>query len=60
MTIQFSKLLATYVESYNSRDVNAVLACFSETAVVRDEGRDHRGRKAKPSRSIAGMKTDEF
>jgi hypothetical protein len=46
MTIQLPKPIATYVDAYNSRDLNAALACFSETAVVHDEGQDHRGRKA--------------
>jgi len=46
VTIQIPKPIATYVDAHNSRDLNAALACFIETAVVHDEGHEHRGRKA--------------
>ena len=46
MSSQLPKVIASYVEAYNSRDEKAALAGFSDSAVVQDEGKDHRGRKA--------------
>jgi ketosteroid isomerase-like protein len=46
MTIQLPKSIASYVDAYNARDARRAVACFSEDAVVQDEGKDHRGRKA--------------
>lgn len=38
------KLIADLVDAQNSHDALAYVACFSETAVVFDEGRTHRGK----------------
>lgn len=38
--------LSTYFEGKNAHDVDAMLACFSDEASVRDEGRDMIGRAA--------------
>lgn len=46
MSSQLPEVIASYVEAYNSRDEKAALASFSDSAVVQDEGKDHRGRKA--------------
>ncbi|MCB5175234.1 nuclear transport factor 2 family protein [Microvirga lenta] len=36
--------LAAYYEAKNRHDIDAMLAPFAEDAVVKDEGREHRGR----------------
>jgi hypothetical protein len=37
---------STYFDAQNAHDVDGMLACFSEGAKVRDEGRDMLGRVA--------------
>lgn len=46
MSAKLPKTVQTYVEAYNARNREAAVACFSENALVHDEGKDHRGRKA--------------
>jgi len=46
MSTKLPKTVAAYVEAYNARNPEAAAACFSEDALVHDEGKDHRGRKA--------------
>ena len=46
MSEKLPKTVQTYVEAYNARNHEAAAACFSEDALVHDEGKDHRGRKA--------------
>lgn len=43
--------IARYFDAETARDVRAQMLCFSEDALVRDEGRDYRGLAA-----IAGWK----
>jgi ketosteroid isomerase-like protein len=46
MTMKLPKLLSEYFAAANSGDADRVAACFAEEAIVRDEGRDSRGRNA--------------
>ena len=46
METKLPKVIENYIEAKNAYDVNAALACFSEHAVVHDEGKDHRGKPA--------------
>lgn len=46
MSAKLPKTVQTYVEAYNARNHEAAAACFSENALVHDEGKDYRGRKA--------------
>ena len=46
MTFTLPPLLAAMVTAHNAHDVPAFAACFSEDAVVRDEGHVHVGRTA--------------
>lgn len=41
--MQVPEPLAGYVAAQNARSVDAVLACFTDDAVVRDERREYRG-----------------
>jgi ketosteroid isomerase-like protein len=45
MTATLTEIVAAYVEAYNARNREAAAACFSEDALVHDEGKDHRGQK---------------
>jgi ketosteroid isomerase-like protein len=44
MTLSLPKLLSEYFSAANARDADRVAACFAEDAIVRDEGREIRGR----------------
>ena len=44
MTPGLREPLSEYFAAANARDPDRVAACFAENAVVRDEGRDIRGR----------------
>lgn len=46
MSAKLPRIVETYVQAYNARNRDAAAACFSEDALVHDEGKDHRGRKA--------------
>lgn len=46
MSIKLPKIIAAYVQAQNAHDAKAMLACFSESAVVHDEGEKHSGKKA--------------
>ena len=46
MSAKLPKTVQTYVEAYNARNREAALASFSDDALVHDEAKDHRGRKA--------------
>lgn len=46
MTVELPKSLADYFAAANTDDADRIAACFAEEAVVRDEGRDIRGRAA--------------
>src|ERR1700760_4307183 len=41
--MQLPALVIDFVRAQNSRDSDAVVACFAEDAVVQDEGREMRG-----------------
>ncbi len=43
MSVKLSPTLATYFAATNQHDVTGMLAVFSDAAVVKDEGQEHRG-----------------
>jgi ketosteroid isomerase-like protein len=45
MAIKLPHIIQRYVDSSNQHDVQSILSCFSDDAVVRDEGETLRGRK---------------
>lgn len=45
MTIKLPRIVNDYVNASNAHDVKCILACFSEDAVVHDEGEDFRGKE---------------
>ena len=44
--IKLLPVIKTYVDASNAHDVQSILSCFSENAVVRDEGETLHGREA--------------
>ena len=46
MTVKLPNLIDTYVKAQNAYDADAALACFSEDAIVLDEGETLTGIKA--------------
>jgi len=46
MSIKLPKIIAAYVRAQNAHDTKAILACFSENALVHDEGKGYYGKKA--------------
>jgi ketosteroid isomerase-like protein len=45
MTIKLPRIINDYVNASNAHDVKCILACFSHDAVVRDEGKEFRGKE---------------
>ena len=46
MNLELPKQISAYFEADRHRNPDAVAACFSEDAVVRDEHKTHAGREA--------------
>lgn len=46
MTIKLPRIIKDYVDANNKHDVKSILSCFSDDAVVRDEGKELRGKEA--------------
>jgi hypothetical protein len=44
MSINPPPIIQRYIDVSNAHDVKAILACFSDDAVVRDENATHRGK----------------
>jgi hypothetical protein len=46
MAITLPQIIQTYVDSSNRHDVQSILSCFSDDAVVHDEAETLHGKKA--------------
>ena len=46
MTINLPRIVQEYVDASNKHDVDSILYCFLDDAVVRDEGETLHGKKA--------------
>ena len=44
MLIKLPPLIQSYIDASNAHDVELILACFADDAVVRDENATHRGK----------------
>jgi replication fork clamp-binding protein CrfC len=42
--MNLQKVIASLIEAQNSHDSQAYVECFSETAIVHDEGKTHKGK----------------
>ena len=45
MNVELPRIIQKYVEASNQHDVESILACFADDAVVRDEGEEFRGKE---------------
>ncbi|MEV6638617.1 nuclear transport factor 2 family protein [Amycolatopsis sp. NPDC051371] len=43
-TRELPAVITGYLTAHQTRDLNAALACYTEDAVVTDEGHNHRGK----------------
>ena len=46
MAIKLPRIIEKYVDASNAHDVRSILSCFSDDAVVHDEGETLHGKKA--------------
>ena len=46
MSARMPEPLARYFTAFNSHDIDAMVGCFADDAVVRDERQEHRGTVA--------------
>ena len=46
MAIKLPRIIEKYVDASNAHDVKLILSCFLDDAVVHDEGKELRGKKA--------------
>jgi ketosteroid isomerase-like protein len=46
MTIKLPHIIQSYVDSSNRHDVQSILSCFSDDAIVHDEAETLHGKKA--------------
>jgi ketosteroid isomerase-like protein len=46
MAIELPRIIAEYFEADRGKDAQAVVRCFAESAVVKDEGHTYTGRDA--------------
>jgi hypothetical protein len=46
MTLAVPKPVAAYLAAEAAKDADAICHCFTEQGIVRDEGREYRGRDA--------------
>ena len=44
MSINLPPIIQKYIDASNAHDVNSILACLNDDAVVRDEDETHRGK----------------
>jgi ketosteroid isomerase-like protein len=45
MNVNLPRIIQEYLDASNAHDVKDVVSCFSDDALVQDEGKDFRGKK---------------
>ena len=45
MNINLPRIIQEYLDASNAHDVKSILSCFSDDALVHDEGKDFHGKK---------------
>ncbi|HET9368570.1 MAG TPA: nuclear transport factor 2 family protein [Candidatus Udaeobacter sp.] len=45
MKVGLPRVIKEYIDASNAHDAKAIASCFSDDALVHDEGKDFRGRK---------------
>jgi len=49
MNVKLPRIIKNYIDASNGYDVKSILACFSDDAVVHDEGKELHGKQATES-----------
>jgi ketosteroid isomerase-like protein len=44
MNVNLPRIIQEYLDASNAHDVKSILSCFSDDALVHDEGKDFRGK----------------
>jgi len=42
MTVNLPEIIKQYVDASNQHDVQSIVTCFSDDAIIHDEGETHR------------------
>jgi ketosteroid isomerase-like protein len=45
MNVNLPRIIQEYLDASNAHDVKSILSCFSDDALVHDEGKDFRGKR---------------
>lgn len=45
MNVNLPRIIQEYLDASNAHDVKAILSCFSDDALVHDEGKEFHGKK---------------
>jgi hypothetical protein len=60
MNLELPPIIQKYVEASNQHNVKSILACFSDKAIVRDEGETLRGKDAIDSWIVKTIEKYKF
>jgi ketosteroid isomerase-like protein len=60
MNLELPPIIQKYVEASSQHDVKSILACFSDDAVVHDEGETLRGKNAIDSWIVKTIEKYKF
>lgn len=60
MNLELPPIIQKYVEASSQHDVKSILACFSDEAVVHDEGETLRGKNAIDSWIVKTIEKYKF
>ena len=60
MKTEMPQIIETYFRASNADDINGLVSCFSEDAVVADENETHRGAAAIKAWSVNVRKKYQF
>ncbi|PYJ49318.1 MAG: hypothetical protein DME87_10075 [Verrucomicrobia bacterium] len=60
MNVKLPRIIKNYIDASNGHDVKSILSCFSDDAVVRDEGKELRGKEAIEGWIVKTMEKYKF
>ena len=46
MTVNLPEIIKQYVDASNQHDVQSIVSCFADDAIIHDEGETHQGKPA--------------
>jgi len=60
MTVKLPGIIKDYIDASNRHDVKSILSCFSDDALVHDEGEALQGKKAIEAWIVTTIEKYEF